>query len=373
MSTSPKPKPERRSGGVSPATLKTAPAAGPGSGAIADFAYHGGPVVKCPQVYSSFWGPSWSDATHQTRATHLNQFLKDLVASKYMNVLAQYGVGPAGIFVRSSFVASVPSQINEAQIASTIQNAINGGVVPEPPATNNNIVLMIYLDETIAVDEPGLRMCEATSDNAFGFHFNFTTAKGNQFFYAVIPGLNDTCLKNSCSSDAGCSLHLAESQEQRITQVSSHEFAEMVTDPIFKTGWWSPSADENGDICNGQSATITVGPNTWTVQRQYSRTEDIAGRSFCVVDAPNPVPKLAGGPASSVQPVTRLQTMKGLENLLPLPTATLDFKTGQVQLDQQELGRYVSRLTDPVPHENLVPGLPSFLRQLADQLERKSN
>jgi hypothetical protein len=39
----------------------------------------GGPVVRCPLVYNSFWGPSWSDATHQALANQINQFTQDLV------------------------------------------------------------------------------------------------------------------------------------------------------------------------------------------------------------------------------------------------------------------------------------------------------
>ena len=40
-------------------------------------------------------------------------------------------------------------------------------------------------------------MCEPAGDNAFGYHF-FTTTAGHEFYYAVIPALTDTCLKESC-------------------------------------------------------------------------------------------------------------------------------------------------------------------------------
>ena len=73
------------------------------------------------------------------RAAHLAQFMKDLLASKYMNVLAQYGVGfgagVAGQYVKSTFVANVPAQLNESAIHATIQACINAGALPEPPAT----------------------------------------------------------------------------------------------------------------------------------------------------------------------------------------------------------------------------------------------
>lgn len=294
--------PNRLIGGVSPlrATIPAAPVAG--AAAHPDFVYNGGAVIRSPQVYTSFWGPLWSDQAHTARADRLNQFLQDLLNSDYMNVLSQYGAGSgagaAGAFVNASFVPDVPSQLDEAGIAQAIQNSIDSGTLPEPPATDNNIVLVIYLDETVAVDQPGLRMCEPTSDNAFGFHFDFATSAGNEFSYAVIPALDDNCIQNTCP-DGNCSLQLSQTQEERLTQVTSHEFAEMCTDPKFQAGWFGPSSDETGDICNGQSATITVGANTWTAQRQYSKTDDenSGGARFCIVGMPNPMPKRGDGPA----------------------------------------------------------------------------
>jgi hypothetical protein len=288
---------KRKYGGVSP----KAPI--PGAAAHSDFKYNNGPVIRCPRVYTTFWGPDWSDAAHTARATRLNHFVRDLLASTYMNVLSQYGAGQGAntsMLIGSTFVANVKSQIDEVAIAAVIQGCIDTGTMPEPNANNNGMVLVIYLDESIAVDEPGLRMCESTSDNAFGFHSDFVTKAGNEFYYAVIPALDDNCIKNSCpGGDSTCTLQLTETQEQRLTQVTSHEFAEMITDPKFTKGWYGSSSDENGDICAGQSATITVGPNTWTVQRQYSKTDDenSNGANYCVVGAARPMQLRADGPA----------------------------------------------------------------------------
>jgi hypothetical protein len=287
---------KRKYGGVSP----KAPI--PGAAAHSDFKYNNGSVIRCPRVYTTFWGPGWSDAAHTARATRLNHFLRDLLASTYMNVLSQYGAGQGantGMFIGATFVANVKSQIDKSDIAAVIQDCIDAGTIPEPNANNNGMVLVIYLDESIAVDETGLRMCEPTSDNAFGFHSDLVTKAGNEFYYAVIPALDDNCVNNSCPGGSTCSLRLTETQEQRLTQVTSHEFAEMITDPKFTEGWYGSSSDENGDICNGQSATITVGPNTWTVQRQYSKTDDenSNGANYCVVGAASLMPLRADGPA----------------------------------------------------------------------------
>jgi hypothetical protein len=130
--------------------------------------------VKCPNIHVIFWGSQWtSDPNHLVLAGRISEFLRDLVNTKYMNVLSQYGVdfgaGVAGAFVRTSFVANVPSVLTNAQIQGVIQNCINAGVIPEPPASNNNIVLMFYLDDNTGVSDGGLVVCEAGGD-AFGYH-----------------------------------------------------------------------------------------------------------------------------------------------------------------------------------------------------------
>jgi hypothetical protein len=278
---------------------------GPKVGAFPGFVYNGGPVVATPQVYTSFWGPLWSlDAAHLARAKRLNEFHADLLKSGFMNLLIQYGVGTgagaAGAFVQGTFVGSVPGTLTDPSIQGIIQSSITDGSLPEPTSPAN-MVLIIYLDETIGVNDPrdGLVLCEAANDTAFGYHNFFTTAAGNPFYYAVIPALNDNCLSETCpGDDAGCSLHLSEAQEQRLTQVASHEFAEMTTDPQLNA-WVDPVKGENGDICNGESDIITVGTHTWTVQRIYSKYDDIRseGKAYCLSQAPAPEPRLSPGPA----------------------------------------------------------------------------
>ena len=265
------------------------------------FTYQGGPIVADPQVYATFWGPNWSDADHTARHANLIQFIQDFMASDYMNILSQYGVGNGagncGTYHSASDRPNVTGQLDAAGIHQAIQAMIDDGVVPEP-STPSYTALMIFLDETIEVNDQqtGAVMCEKQADTAFGYHFFFTTSAGHKFYYSVIPALDDTCLQNSCPQDNACSLHLAETQEQRQTQVASHEFSEMVSDPEI-TAWRDPSSgDENGDLCNGQNGTITVQGRTWTVQKMYSAVDDHNGGHACQLGPPNPIPsQLPGG------------------------------------------------------------------------------
>jgi hypothetical protein len=337
------------------------------SAAFANFTYHGGPVVSCAQVYASFWGSGWlGDPAQLERASRLSQFCKDLVGSKFMNVLSQYGVN-GGLFVRSSFVTNVATTLTDAAIHGVIQASIDAGVFPEPTSPSQTITLMIFLDDTIGVNDPGqgLVLCEAAGDDAFGYHNFFTTKAGHPFYYAVIPGLSDTCLKASCASDVGCSLHLAETQEQRQTQVASHEFAEMTTDPQLNA-WFDPGAGENGDICNGESASLIVGNNVWNVQRTYSKTDDIKtnGASFCLSESPTAIPKLSPGPAAGLAFPAAL--MEAGHPLLPLPSVIFDAKSKKATLDEKHVRDFVKRIAAPLHHSHIVADLPSLLRQVAD-------
>lgn len=350
----------------------------PTAGTHSGFVYHGGPVVGCSQIYATFWGDQWlSDPAATQRAGRLAQYMKDLLASKYMNILSQYGcgngAGGAGIFVRSGFVSGVPANLDETSIHSTLQNLINTGAVPEPTGTGLRRavpVVMIFLADGIGVNSANLGavMCEPSGDSAFGYHFFFTTAGGHNLYYAVIPGLTDACLTQSCGNDAGCSLHLAETQEQRQTQVASHEYSELVSDPEL-SAWFEPGA-ENGDICNGEAATITVGANTWTVQRMYSKFDDINtnGASFCVVEPANPIPELAGGPASGLTAASRLRLMPPgtFDRLLPLPPFRHDAATATTQVTVEDRQRYVRQLFHPLDHAAVVGNLGSLLQEIGE-------
>jgi hypothetical protein len=350
----------------------------PAAAAFPNFSYHGGPVVSCAKMYASFWGDVWlSDPDHLGRAARLSQFLKDLGASKYMNVLSQYGAGSgagSGLFIQASFVHGISGTITDSDIHATIQSCINAGALPEPGDPSNTCVI-VYLAEGIGVDNAaeGIVMCEPTSDTAFGYHNFFSTSAGHKCYYAVIPALDDGCLTESCPTDAGCSLHLSETQEQRQTQVTSHEFAEMVTDPELNAWFDTNSGAENGDICNGQADTITVGPNTWTVQRQYSKTDDINtnGATFCRTEADDPIPALTPGPSGLAVATARQVLRPGsLDRILPLPTVRMDLKEHRMAVDDDAVREFADRMLAPLQPADVGPQLSGLLHRVAELLQK---
>ena len=182
------------------------------------------------------------------------------------------------------------------------------------------------------------------------------TKAGNPFYYAMIAALNDACLTESCpGNDAGCSLHLSERQQQCQTQVASHEFAEMTTDPQFNA-WLDPFNGENGDICNGETDTITVSDNIWTVQTIYSNYDDVNtnGLAFCSSQEPEPTHRLSYGPYS----VTRNRHIESYRRVLPLPALRFDLQTNEVTIDHRQLREYVEKLFYPLHPHDIIGDYP---------------
>ena len=267
-----------------------------GRQSVPDFFYHGGPVINTPKVRVLFIG-DWTSPANKERAERLTVFIRDLLKSTYMNILSQYGCGTTGTVAEPVFIERKDNELSADEIHRILQDAIDDGSVPEPDSSSAHV---LYLDDSTAVNDTaaGAVMCEAASDTAFGYHDFFPTTAGNPCYFAVIPGLTETCLKASCpGDDAGCSVHLRQTQEQRQTQVASHELAEMLSDPEvgLREAWTAPGEPhENGDICNGRAGTITVGKNTWTVQLMYSKLHDLAtnGAITCIAETAKPLPSL---------------------------------------------------------------------------------
>ena len=334
------------------------------------FRYHGGPVIGCPQVYLAFWGSAWTaSAAELQRAQRLMQFHQDLLVSNYMNVLSQYGASSGaggGAVFRSMFVTNVASDLHNADIINTLQAAINSNALPEP-SNPSYMCVIVYLANGMSVNAFGQSMCEPSGSTAFGFHTFFNTAAGHSCYFAIVPPLDNTCLQHTCASDATCSLHLAQTQEQRQTQVASHEFSEMITDPHLNAWFEDGSGQENSDLVNGQSATVTMSGRTWTVQRQYSLADDIAsnGAHFSVVEAANPMPKLPNGPASGVSARVAQRQIPSYERMLPLPAITFNAETHEATMNDAHMRAYTKRIFFPLKPKDVLMDLSSFLSHAA--------
>jgi hypothetical protein len=320
--------------------------------------YEGGPVVYCPSVYTSFWGSSWT-GSNAALASQLNQFIQDLLASApWMNILTQYGVAGTGAFAQASYLEYVPTTLTVQSYEAIFQSCINAGLIPEPANVNTSkivSVMMVFLDQSVGINGGGRQLNVPGAADA-GYHDSFTTAKGNPFLYAF-----------SEFADLAS-----------ITTIMSHEFAEMVTDPLYNA--WTPdhAGHEIGDYCDGHNTSITVSGRTWTVQELWS---DVA--NTCVASAPGKITPISPGPGGAGALATAGASRLGRDpapaldpadvlphhRVLPLPPVRFNHETGEKQVADADMLAYARKLFSPLRHEHLFTDFPGFLRQAAAVLE----
>jgi hypothetical protein len=281
-----------------------------------------------------------------------------IITGPWMNILTQYGVFGAGLFAQASFLESVPKTLTVSSYEAIFQSCINWGLIPEPRNVNNSksvSIMMVFLDQSVAINGGG-RILNTPGDQDAGYHDSFTTAAGNPFIYAF--------------SGFGTDLDI-------ITAIMSHEFAEMITDPLYNA--WTPdnAQHEIGDYCENQYTDITVHGRTWTVQQIWS---DVA--NACVVGSPNKIPPIQPGPGGAVAagvsrlgrgPVRAFDPADVLpyHRVMPLPPVRFNHQTGSKQILDADMLAYTRKLFSPLRHNHLFVDFPSFLRQAASVLESR--
>jgi len=222
--------PMRGAGGlVASATLVAAPP-------TVQLTYRGGPLLTAVEVVTVYWGAAWNEATAQATAQSLNAFFQFVVASSYMDQLAEYNTPQQKIGRgRYAGTARVIDTAPGASVTdSAIQQMLEGEVARKSvPAGTANRLYFVLLPPGVTVVAGSERSCQAFC----GYH----DRSAGGLFYAVVPYPN-------C---AGC---LADLQPlDALTSVCSHELAEAITDPVPGQGWYDDTNGEIGDVCAWQN------------------------------------------------------------------------------------------------------------------------
>ncbi len=363
-----------------------------------NFKYHDGPVLVTATIYALFLGKNWrDDGNHVDRMNLLKQFLIDLPGSGFMNVLSQYGcgfgAGNAGCFMQAT--VDTPDdgrplfELTDGDLRKKLQSLIDGGAIAQP-GTPPNVVAFVFLADNVHINDandPTLPTdhvtCLSTSA-AFGYHDSMTTTNGDLLAYAVVSSANDECVRIVCDRDpASCPLSRQLPQLDRQTLVTSHEFAEMLTNPKRLRGWFDDQdgpdpGDEVADICQRDpgdpvaAGQITVS-RTWAVQKIYSATDAAAQRDPAVTSAPNPLPKLPTAPAPRRVALAAIHQLNKGAKILPLPNLHVDAVRDTIGRDARDTRAFLKRLFDPHRPNDLVPDLPALLRHLADVIEEDAH
>jgi hypothetical protein len=223
---------------------------------------HGGPVIESVQVVPIYWGAEWATNANALLANQIDSFFDYIVTSSLIDMLAEYSLAATLIkhgsrLTSVRFPGSEPGavtaagrQITDVQLQQALQSWVGNATVP---AATANTLYFIYLPPNVVSLGPDTT---GASCSAFcGYH---NAIAGSGIYYALIPFA--TC--------SGCVF--PGNFLDTITEISSHELCEAITDPTLAT-WWDPNTgNEIGDICNRQ----TVRLGNYLVQTEWSNRQN---------------------------------------------------------------------------------------------------
>ena len=247
--------------------------------------FHGGQLLTNVEAQAVYLGSDWNtNATLHSQEAAVDQFMGYLVQSPYMDMLTQagYNVGRGTATAGSQLDVSLNKStgITDSQIQADLQTAIRSGRLAAP---DPNRLYVVYVEPGVVIKDG-----TATSQNSFlGYHAAFagTDASGKSvdIHYAVIayPGS-----PNPSAASQGFA-----SNFNQLTDVTSHELAEAVTDPNVNykaLGWYD--SQRNGEI--GDLTRRTTVLNGYLVQDVVNKSDQAiapAATSPTSLAAPNNV------------------------------------------------------------------------------------
>jgi len=227
--------------------------------------YFGGIVFSSVEVVSVMWGPN----VNSTTVAEIPDFSAAIVNSTFIDQLGEYStVGLRGVnghkgsnqtIARGTFYGQVQitphnksNNLSDTDIHHELAWQIEHGYLPPQ---GPNMLYMIYFPTNITITLDGLVSCQdfGAYHYATNTHERSTTIK----FYSVEP---------DCSAGFGY-----------ITYAASHEFAEATTDniptpgtnPAFPQAWNTSDGYEIGDLCEGDTGTLTDDTTSYEVTQVW--------------------------------------------------------------------------------------------------------
>jgi len=233
--------------------------------------YYAGPVIGTVKVVAVMW----SGKVAAPIKSGIGPFLNAIANSTFIDQLAQYSTNIVGVngiqgtdqtITRGKYLgkfvikpANKSKNLTDAQVQTELLAQIAAGHLPP---SDLNTLYMIYFPADISINLDGSLSCQA-----FGaYHFaTSSTVTASNVFYGVMP-------------DCGGGL-----PEQ--TVVSSHEFAEAITDaiptpgssPAYPQAWNTSDGYEIGDLCEGTSGTLSTKKQSWEVQEVFLNSTNNCG------------------------------------------------------------------------------------------------
>jgi hypothetical protein len=232
---------------------------------LGEMNYYGGTVFSKVELVSVIWGSNVNSTTVQETP----DFSAALVNSTFLQQLKEYstkGVKAINGHKSSNQTIKLGTFFGQVQITpkntsltltdkdvqKELEYQISQGNLP---ALGKNLLYMVYFPTDITITLDGLTSC--VQFGAYHFARYDKHEVPNNLFYAVEP---------DCGGGYA-----------NITYAASHEFAEATTDniptpgssPAFPQAWNNSSGYEIGDLCEGDSGTLTDKTRSYTVTQVY--------------------------------------------------------------------------------------------------------
>ena len=291
-------------------------AVAPAAPANAYLFYYGGHVLANVRVVPVMWG---SNVPSEVQST-LPAFYSAITNSGHFDWLAEYdtnildyggqqgtnqhlgrGTATAPVTIAPSIAAT---SITNDQIAQELAAQIKAGHLPAPDA---NTIYMFHFPAGMKISMPDGNGGTASSCTQFCAYHNTVAAQASlpEMFYGVIPNVTSDGCELGCGPIGG-GIH-------NTTSVASHELIEAVTDAEVglatnnapPLAWYDPQGQDGeiGDICNGSQGTVTAGGQSWTVQLEWSNSQNACiaeaqSNDYALVLSPSTHPIAAGSSAT---------------------------------------------------------------------------
>ncbi|MGZ3443940.1 MAG: hypothetical protein ACXVDD_30685, partial [Polyangia bacterium] len=271
-------------------------------------AYGNGPLMQHVKVVDVFWSPGYK------YKAMLEGFYKSILQSAYFDWLVEYNTTSYKIG-RGTFVTSF-EDANPAPAATATVKTINPetylkSLLATPgklPAPDDDTIYFLYFPDRIDPSDGQGSSCVQPMGDYCAYHASYVDGTGQLVRYAVMPDMDA----------AGCSGGCGPVGFVSVTDVSSHELIEAVTDPDNGTGWADPNPNQTlncgeiGDIC-AVGGTMEVGVvGGFSVQKEWSNKANaciVTDPSIMVSDftvAAEPIMVPAGGMATGSVTLTKV-------------------------------------------------------------------
>lgn len=206
--------------------------------------YNGGPVMTgTANIFAIFWEPTGSTVSSGYNGL-IQRFASDVHGTTYYQILKQYtqsgGSAPstgtlAGTFVDTRAYPSNPMFDSDIQAEVSHAQSVNGWT----SSIHNLFMVFTAKNENECFDTS---QSQCTFTTFCGYHSFF----GSNTLYAFLP-YTGTSL-NGCGVPRTPNNNI---DADSTINVTSHELAEAVTDPLLNA-WFDSSGQEIGDKCNFQ-------------------------------------------------------------------------------------------------------------------------